>query len=409
MYLVKLAFDNLWYNTRRTIFSIVLISLALVAIVLYKGYVEYSSRGLKIGFIEKSGHLQIAQKGFWDVEDSLHILKKADLLKISNILQKQKGVSAIEPVLEFNGIIGNEKRSTIFFAYAYEHPETNSNVNNGMPVFAEDNSVVLGEGLAKFLGANDFSTDSDGNLQNIGYVNIMSILEDSGMSLASFEVAGTTKTGVVQVDNALVITSRKAALELFGMEDSASFVQVLLEDDNRLHEWITKIKSQFAKEDMNIEIRTWQELNPAYNEISNYFLTQFYVISSILLLFVFVALVQALSTNFLERLPEFGTLEAIGMKKTILSRLLFLEAAFLSLWGIGFGIFFSFLMKWLFSFLQIRIFPPGYSTGYVLDFFLTIPDVFFSALFIFMSCILAAVFPVWNVIRKQSVELMRET
>lgn len=412
---VKVAWDDLWYNTRRTIFSIALIALALSAIVLYKGYVEYSSRGLKLGFIEKSGHFQIAKKGFWEVgkktktdaEDSSHILSKKDLSVINNILKKQKGISSIEPILEFNGIIGNEKNSTIFFAYAYEHPETNSNIKKGVPVFAGDNSLVLGEGLAKFLGADDFSTDKDGNVKNTSYVNVMSVLEESGMSLATFAVSGTTQTGVVQVDNALVITSRQAALELFGMDNSASFLQVVLENEKNLSKIITAIKKNFADKNIDIEIRTWWQLNPAYDEIKNYFLTQFYVISTILLLFVFVALVQALTTNFLERLPEFGTLEAIGMKKSLLQRLLFLEAAFLSFIGIACGLIFSFLFRYLFSLLQIKIYPPGYSTGYVLEFFLTFPDTLLSVIFIFFTCILAAIFPVWYVMKKEAVELIR--
>lgn len=399
MYLIKLAWDNLWYNRKRTISMLLLIALALSSTQLFKGYVEYSAQGMKIGYVYASGHFQIAKKGFWDELTSATMLDENDLTKIETVLAKHlKHIASVEPILDFNGIIGNEKTSAIFFGRAYEHSEANSNVKEGVPVFAGEDAVILGSGLAKRLGIYDLSGEP--------YVNIMSVLGSSGMSLGSFTVNGTTQVGVPQVDNGLVITSRQAALHLFGLSNAASTIQIRLERDNRLDEQIQNLKQKFKSENLEVEIRDWKELNPSYEQIVNYQLTQFYVLSLILSLFVFVALMQTLSTNFLERLPEFGTMDAIGMKKKTIARLLSWEVIFLALLGILAGIFFSFLFKYFFDVLQIKVIPPGRTVGYVVEFYLTLPDVFFSSLFIFMTCLLSTVFPVREVLKKQAIQLM---
>lgn len=170
----------------------------------------------------------------------------------------------------------------------------------------------------------------------------MSVLGSSGMSLGSFTVNGTTQIGVPQVDNELVITFRQAVLNLFGLSNAASNIQIRLEENNRLHEMIETLKQKFANENLEIEIRNWKELNPSDKQIVNYQLAQFYVPTLILSLFIFVALMQTLSTNFLERLPEFGTMDAIRMKKKTIAHLLSLEVILLAFLGILAGIFFSF-------------------------------------------------------------------
>lgn len=105
--LINLAWNNLWYNKKRTILQFILIIITLTALILYKGYVDYSKEGMALGFIEKSGHLQIKSK-------TSEYLSPDDLYKINSKLREESEVNKIEAVLKFSGIIGNENISTIF-------------------------------------------------------------------------------------------------------------------------------------------------------------------------------------------------------------------------------------------------------------------------------------------------------
>ena len=69
MFLLKSAWDNIKFHKKRSILSILLITIASAAILLYRGFVEYSEQGMAIGFIQESGHLQVAVKDFWNKND----------------------------------------------------------------------------------------------------------------------------------------------------------------------------------------------------------------------------------------------------------------------------------------------------------------------------------------------------
>ena len=69
MFLLKSAWDNIKFHKKRSILSILLITIASAAILLYRGFVEYSEQGMAIGFIQESGHLQVALKDFWNKND----------------------------------------------------------------------------------------------------------------------------------------------------------------------------------------------------------------------------------------------------------------------------------------------------------------------------------------------------
>lgn len=106
--LINLAWSNLWYNKKRTILQLLLILITLAALILYKGYIDYSKEGMALGFIEKSGHLQIKSKNY-------EYLSPKDLNKLFSNLNEKTEVSKLEAVLKFSGIIGNENTSTIFW------------------------------------------------------------------------------------------------------------------------------------------------------------------------------------------------------------------------------------------------------------------------------------------------------
>src|SRR5574344_561491 len=181
--LINLAWSNLWYNKKRTILQFLLIIITLTALILYKGYVDYSKEGMSLGFIEKSGHLQIKSK-------NSEYLSPEDLYKLDSKLSENFGVNKLEAVLKFSGIIGNENISTIFWGEAYDNPDKRYGVCEGSPVFPNSENLVLGKNLAENLGIDSLDE----------YVNILTNSPNSGMSLSYFSVSGLTDTGIPEND-----------------------------------------------------------------------------------------------------------------------------------------------------------------------------------------------------------------
>lgn len=383
--LINLAWSNLWYNKKRTILQFLLIIITLTALILYKGYVDYSKEGMSLGFIEKSGHLQIKSK-------NSEYLSPEDLYKLDSKLSENFGVNKLEAVLKFSGIIGNENISTIFWGEAYDNPDKRYGVCEGSPVFPNSENLVLGKNLAENLGIDSLDE----------YVNILTNSPNSGMSLSSFSVSGLTDTGIPENDEGLVIASRQSIIDFLGEEDIASYIQVFLKRNTDLKNFEIRIKKEFPE----YEIRNWIELNPSYNQVNSMNEMQYKVVSIIMCILVFVSLTQSLSTAFNERLYEFGMLESIGLKKVKVSLMLYLEVLFLFIFGVILGLIFSEFTNFIISACNIEFIPPGYSAGFILKFYITKINIITSIVFIFVTCFLALLIPIKNVLRNTVVNLM---
>ena len=228
--LINLAWSNLWYNKKRTTLQILLILITLSALILYKGYVDYSKEGMALGFIEKSGHIQIKSK------HSEH-LNPEDLYKLGLKLSEKVEVENLEAVLKFSGIIGNENISTIFWGEAYDNPNKRYGVCEGSPVFSNTENLVLGKVLAENLKIA--SPDE--------YVNILTSSPNSGMSLSSFSVSGITDTGIPENDAGLVIASRQTIIDFLGEDNIASYIQVFLKRNSDLKKFEKRINEEFPE------------------------------------------------------------------------------------------------------------------------------------------------------------------
>ncbi|AEE17414.1 ABC transporter permease [Treponema brennaborense] len=390
MIVVKLAWTNLWANWKRTLLQLVLIMVTVSSLILYRGYTEYSKQGMALSFIEKTGNLQISKK------NNSEYLTEAEMNMIFSELKNSSIIKNVEPVLDFSGIIGTDKTSTIFWGEAYDNPEKKYGVLYGKPVFKNSDSIVIGTLLAEKLGINFDSLENS-------YGNVLSNTNDSGISLASFNIAGITSTGIPQNDEGLLIASRASILEFLGLDNIASYLQVYTRNDSYTKEMQENLQKKLSA---SFEVKNWIEMNPSYNQINAMNEVQCTIISVIMCALVFISLTQSISTAFNERLYEFGTLEAIGLKKNKLIVLLINEVVFLSLIGILGGVLFSVFLSKFITFLKITFTPPGYSEGYLLNFFVTSEIVSLAVFFVFLTCILAMIIPIYHVLTNSVVKLM---
>ncbi|NLM00781.1 MAG: ABC transporter permease [Treponema sp.] len=397
MFLFKIGWDNLWYNKKRTLLIILLVIVTTMAMILYNGYIQYTKEGMALGFIESSGNFQISKAFLGITEPEGALINEDEIEEIKKILSSINTVKSVECVLEFSGIIGNEYTSEIFWGEAVDNPEKKSKVIEGMPVFNGENKIVIGNLLAEKLNIDEVDEQ---------YLNILSSSAENGISLASFELAGITTTGIPQNDKGLLIASRDVIIDFLGIENSASVIKFFLTDDSEKVSVMDILKNKLQDSD-GFSIKDWMELNPNYAQINTMNETQYLIISGILSVLVFIALMQALISAFNERLREFGTMEAIGFKKKDVIVLMLSEAFWLALIGIIIGVVCSYGFALIVRSSHIEIIPPGYSEGYKLIFYLTVKDIVKNSFFIFITCICATVYPIISVMKKDVTRLLK--
>lgn len=401
MFILRLALGNLYYNVKRTVALILIISVATTSIILYKGYVEYSKEGMTLGFIASSGDFQIATINYWEKgSSSLNYLSSEQNRLIIEKLNAINKIEYYDSVIDFSGIIGNELASVIFWGKGFDFPQKHFSANTGTSIFPDDEGILLGNVLHKNLGYSSFKDDL--------YLTLMANSPETGISLASVKVQGLTTSGVLKNDEGLLVATRKTVLELLEMDDCASFIQVYVSDKKDVTSVIEDLNVFFQQEQLPLGIKTWQELNPSFEQVNSLNDFQFYVISIILSVLIFIALLQSISTSFAERLGEFGTLEAIGLRKYNIIFMLICEILYLVGIGLTLGVLFSFLGNKIVQTFDITMTPPGYTEGFPLLFYIKGKDLFFSCLFIFITCMLSIFIPLFSIYKNSVVKLINK-
>lgn len=398
MYLIKMSFYNLKYNFRRTLSLIALITMSTATIILYQGYVEYCREGMASGYINNSGHIQIADKNYWETSDDTDCyITKEQLSEVHTLLNQNPKIKFYDSVLEFGGLIGYNNNSSVFWGKGYDHPDKYYGAFKGIPVFEGDEGILLGKNLAQKLNINfDMKTD---------YVSVMCNSPESGIALASLELQGLVDTGIPQNDSGLLISTRQTALNALDMEDAASYLQVYFQNNEDI-KLKYEIQQQLNKISENLIIKDWQELNPSYKQVNDMNEAQFFIISLLIGVLIIISIMQTLVTAFLERLGEFGTLESIGMKKKEIITMLFLEMLYMFIISSFLAIMITLSINKITEVFNLTMTPPGYDVSYPL-YFLFIPKKMLLAFcFVLFCCITASVFPIISIYKNSAIKLI---
>ena len=432
MFLLKSVWDNILFHAKRSFLSVLLITIASSAMLLYRGFVEYSEQGLALSFISNSGHIQVSMKsadeqsaaepqstgtestantdvntantdtitntnsGNSDRNTGTALLSARDMEMLRSIYADMPVVKSSDAVLNFQGIIGTDTDTAVFWGAGYDAPQR-LGATDGTPVFAGDQSLVLGKELFETLKLNTAQEP---------FVNLMSSIGDSGLLTGSFAVSGWLDTGTPQNDTGLVIASRGALLDFFELKDSASYMRIYLHKDTDMPAAQAALDSYFAEHQLPYQTQNWKELNPSWEQISGLFRNQSSFISIILYILIFTALTQSLSASFMERIGEFGTMEAIGLKRSSVMQMLVLEVCLISLAGIIGGIVLAQLGNSLTETWNITMTPPGYTRAYRLSFYITLPAILTTQLFIFLTGIIAVLHPMYTICKHSTVQLI---
>lgn len=150
MILLRMAWDNLFYNGRRTLITVLLLAAVITGLVLFKGYIVFVSEGIARGFIATTGNLKIAKTAYW--ENKKHAALNSDEFNLlQNRLAQDSRISFIDPVLEFYGLIGTIETSTVFYSAAHDNPEYLYTIDEGSSITEGDSRIVIDSATAKKL------------------------------------------------------------------------------------------------------------------------------------------------------------------------------------------------------------------------------------------------------------------
>ena len=399
MMIIKLAWRNLYRNSRRTIASLVTIAVGAGGLLTYQGFQNGMMNQYRENLIRvRYAHGQVFTKEYynevmekpWTKWLSNHETLEKQLMGIDSIIQTfprirfysflQKGGVTLSGYGA--GVIS--QREDLFFTH--KNFEQGSDIKN-------ENDIILGRGLARGLNAKVGET-----------ITLLAQTVDGTLNRTDVVVSGIFHTGIKEFDDRAFRINLPVAKKLLNTDA----VELIAIQTTGVEVW-EDVFSQISQIIDGVEAVPFEELDSAYYKNAvNFLNSQFNFIRIIILLIVALGIFNIISNGLLERKGEIGSLRANGELRRRLFIILSMENMFLGFIGGVIGCVLSVLVDFLFLQKGILVPPaPGITRSF--DVFLEMEGSHFVQVLVLsvITTILASIYPILNLINQNIPELLK--
>jgi len=335
--LCKFIWRNIWRNRRRTVITIASVFFAVFFCVMMMG-IQAGTWGRMVDNMlrTQTGHIQIHAKGYWDdkITDNFMFMDAATITALENISEFEN----VSPRLETFAMAASGSVSKgiaiIGVSPAKEALKSNlpSRIVKGEYLSENDDGILIGEGLAKYLKVNTGDTLA---LIGQGY---------HGSSAAGlFPIRGILKLMTAEMDNGLTYMTLTSAQAFIDMPDGYSGILISIKDNKLVFSLQSLVISLLTDEQQttdyrlpttDYEVLTWHftmerllqqtETDKAFGVMLMYIM---YMIVGFGILGTVIMM-----TN--ERKREFCMMISLGMQRMRLAAVIVAELLFMSLIGV---------------------------------------------------------------------------
>lgn len=330
----RLAWRNLWRQPRRSILSLLSIGFAAFVMVIMLAFQVGIYDQMKSNVLGVfTGYAQIQAPGYQDKQDIRKVIPHPDHI-ISRV--EQLGLKATPRAMGFVIISsrkdeqeGNSLGTAVTGVDPQREPKLSSlarNITSGRYLKPGDtDAVVLGDTLAKNL-----------RVKTGDKVTILGSARDGSIAADALTVVGTFASGAPQLDRQMAEIPLPRFQDDFLMGNAVNSIVVSAPrlDDVLAHTNELKHIATGA----GATLQTWQQLEPGLNSAIHLDAsTSMLWYTSLIVVVVFIIL-NTLMMSVLERTREFGVLLALGMRQSLLGRVVWTELFLLAGVGIAVGI-----------------------------------------------------------------------
>jgi ABC-type lipoprotein release transport system permease subunit len=336
MILVKLAWRNLWRNSKRSWITISAVSTALIFLMAMAGLITgLSTQMLNNGTGLYLGHLQIHNSDYLP-DRNMYDWIGEEGLDLSNLLRKISNfpeVKAVSPRVHGFGLISTGEH-TVGVQIAGIDPVSESNVTQLMDNLIEGESLssvpakqlIIGRTLSRTLQAG---------LGTV--VAVVTQAADGTIGNDLYTVAGIFDSGVAHLNRSLALSHYQDIQELLVLEPWQVH-EIVVKTDNPLK--AEKISESLTNSQVlpgKSEAKSWGELLPQLKEYLQLAEGMGWILVSLVGIFAAFGTLNTMMMAVFERTREIGTLSSLGMSPIKILAVLLIESVFLAIVGLSIG------------------------------------------------------------------------
>ena len=322
----RMAWRNLWRHRGRTLILGSAVTLSFGLLLASMGMGDDAHLTMLDAAVEGAGgRVLVHGAGFWDTRASDVVIEDAEALQ--SVVSSIPGVTAALPRVLSAGLlstaVGNRPVQLVGVVPSLEASlrDVSEGVVEGDRLEASTvrSPLLVGRPVADELevGPGD-------------RVVLTASGPDGEVVRALFHVAGVVSTGRAELDEIMAFTTLEAARTALGMQGRLTQIGLLI-DGGTEPDAIKELTIAALGEDAGeFEVLTWAEALPemvGFIEIDNAFL---YVYAVVVYLVVIFAIANTFLVAVMERVREFGLLNALGLRGERIGQLVLLETTVLT-------------------------------------------------------------------------------
>jgi len=410
--IIKIAARNLRRYQRRTLLTSALITLGVVAVLLFISLTG-SFKEMMVGQITDSmiGHLQIHRKGYLAAIDNLPLdrnLNQGQIKKVKEILDGIPGIESYSMRIKLGAMFSNFTATT------------NIRLNSVIPaqevktVPLLSHRIVEGEKTKGLLRRGEVLIPeliAKGMKVKIGdSIVLVANNKDGSVNGKTFLVQGVLegisgpggRDGVIHLDDA------KELLRISGAEVSEIAIRLVNMDDmEAIHSrLVTELGALKDKKDKPVfEVHSWEKLSPFYN-IARMIDLMTLFIKIMLVAIVLVSIMNVMIMAVYERINEIGTISAIGTLPGKVMALFVTEGFLLGVLGTFVGTAISLITIAIMNAVEIS-FSFGRQSDMLLSPTIGSQDVITIGLVVIGIAVLASLQPAFKAARMDPIAALR--
>lgn len=331
-----LAWRNVWRNPRRTVITLIVVSVGLWSILFFNsllnGWIQ-SSKDAALKLLMGEG--QIHAVGYMD-DPNVDLLMKPPSGELLDALNSDTIENWAQRII-VPGVVQSEYK-TLPVNFLGVEPDAEHRISTipGDVVqgryldSVDDDGIILGKHMVERL-----KTDLGRR------VIVMSQNTDGTMSEWSFDVVGIFDSDQ-GVEDFNIFTGLAVAQEFLLLEDEIAQVVVTLPDEAELNPSIQVLKEAAP----DLDVRTWKELNLFLAMTDDFMGIYIFVWLAIVFSMMAIGIVNTQLMAVFERTQEFGLLRALGMQPRRVLLMVTIESAVLVGAGVLIGAVLAVLTVW---------------------------------------------------------------
>ncbi|MGM0745621.1 MAG: ABC transporter permease [Bacteroidota bacterium] len=326
MYL-KLAWRNLWRNKRRTLITVSSIMFAVVAAL----FMESLGQGTRQQLLDnmtsfQTGYIQIQDYRYRDEPSPDNAFLYNDDLE-QKILSSHENADYLIPRVETFMLAAGEEitRGAMVLGIDIEKEDQfnqlRDRLTEGEFSRSGQRKAVLGEGLAGRL--------------NLAVGDTLVLLGQGRFGVTAsglFEVSGLIEYPIREMDNQIVYLSLEDMQWMISAEEMVTNLVVVPEHTDQVNQIATSLSQTVSENELRV--LTWQEMMPELIEAIEFDELSGRIMLWILYVVIGFGIFGTILTMTLERRREFGILLSVGMYRSKLAFVVFIETFFISILGV---------------------------------------------------------------------------